>query len=135
MKKNLLILTLCAFIAAGSAFAADINSLEGLTPAQKQKISQIQHQFKIQNDAIEQKIITYNSKISEVKNDVNKSTAEADILTSAYQKNIDTLKLEQKKLEESTDASYKTVLTEEQYKSLKEQQTNVEDAFQNFLKK
>ncbi len=135
MKKNLLVFTFTALFLISSAFALDVNSLENLTPVQKQKISQVQHKYKVENDAIEQKIITYNSKIAEIKKDVTKSPSEIDMLTSAYQKNIDTLKTEQKNLEETTDSSYKTILTEEQYNSWKTQQLNTQNAFQNFLKK
>ena len=72
---------------------------------------------------------------AQVKNDKDKTPEQVLLLTSAYERNLSTLKTQQKVLEQKTDAMYKSVLTPEQYNQYKAQQLNVQDSFNNFLQK
>lgn len=133
MKKTLFLLTLATLLSVNLVFADTFDSLTGITPAQKQKLTQIHSQFKMQNDALEQKIISYNNKLIEVQKDTTKSISEIAMLKAAYERNLKTLKAQQAKLEADVDGLYKSVMTMEQYNSYKNQKTQVENSFQHFL--
>ena len=136
MKKLILFSTvICLLCSANVVFAEDFDSLEGITAAQKQQLTQIQYNFKQENNSLETRIMEYNNKIEQVKNDKDKTTEQAALLTSAYERNLSTLKTQQKLLEQKTDNLYKSVLTDEQYNQYKAQQTNVQDSFNKFLQK
>ncbi len=57
------------------------------------------------------------------------------LLSGAYERNLETLKAQQKQLKQETDALYKSVMTDEQFKQYNERQTNADDAFKKFLQK
>ena len=136
MKKTTLLLGIIAILASSaSVFAYGFDSLENITPAQKQKLTQIQYNYKQENNSLEMRIMDYNNKIAQVKNDKDKTPEQVSLLTSAYERNLSTLKTQQKILEQKTDAMYKSVLTPEQYNQYKAQQLNVQDSFNNFLQK
>ena len=136
MKKTTLLLGIIAILASSaSVFAEGFDSLENITPAQKQKLTQIQYNYKQENNSLEMRIMDYNNKIAQVKNDKDKTPEQVSLLTSAYERNLSTLKTQQKILEQKTDAMYKSVLTPEQYNQYKAQQLNVQDSFNNFLQK
>ena len=136
MKRTAILIGIATFFAfSGVVFAEGFDSLEGLTPAQMQKLTQIQYNFKQENNSLEMRIMDYNNKIAQVKNDKDKTPEQVSLLTSAYERNLSTLKTQQKILEQKTDAMYKSVLTPEQYNQYKAQQLNVQDSFNNFLQK
>ena len=136
MKKTTLFLGIIALLASSvSVFAEGFDSLENITSAQKQKLTQIQYNYKQENNSLEMRIMDYNNKIAQVKNDKDKTPEQVLLLTSAYERNLSTLKTQQKVLEQKTDAMYKSVLTPEQYNQYKAQQLNVQDSFNNFLQK
>ena len=136
MKKTTLFLGIIALLASSvSVFAEGFDSLENITSAQKQKLTQIQYNYKQENNSLEMRIMDYNNKIAQVKNDKDKTPEQVSLLTSAYERNLSTLKTQQKILEQKTDAMYKSVLTPEQYNQYKAQQLNVQDSFNNFLQK
>ena len=136
MKKTTLLIGIVALLASSSlAFAEGFDSLENITPAQKQKLTQIQYNYKQENNSLEMRIMDYNNKINQVKNDPDKTPEQVSLLTSAYERNLATLKAQQKVLEQRTDSMYKSILTPEQYNQYKVQQINVQDSFNNFLQK
>lgn len=136
MKKTTLFLGIIALLASSvSVFAEGFDSLENITSAQKQKLTQIQYNYKQENNSLEMRIMDYNNKIAQVKNDPDKTPEQVTLLTSAYERNLSTLKTQQKILEQKTDAMYKSILTPEQYNQYKAQQINVQDSFNNFLQK
>lgn len=136
MKKFALMLCIFSFISISNmTFAQEFDSLENLTEAQKQKLTQIQYNFKQDNESLEMRIMEYNNKMAKVKNDVTKTPEQVSLLTSAYERNISTLKTQQKLLQQKTEASYRAVMTDDQYAQYKAQQMNVEEAFKNFLQK
>ncbi len=136
MKKTTLLLGVMAVLASsGIVFAEGFDSLDGITPVQMQKLTKIQYNFKQENNSLEMRIMDYNNKIAQVKNDPDKTPEQVTLLTSAYERNLSTLKTQQKILEQKTDAMYKSILTPEQYNQYKAQQINVQDSFNNFLQK
>ena len=152
MKKSLIVLTALLLMNSTVVWADDFSGIDGITADQRQKLSRIHFKYKTENNNLEQKIIEYNSMIINLKNSSilsplinscllknssgdNKSPSDIAKLTEAYQKNIDTLKEEQKKLEEETKSLYKAVFTEEQYKQYEAQKVKTENAFNNFLQK
>ncbi len=136
MKKTTLLIGVMALLASSSvAIAEGFDSLENITPAQKQKLTQIQYNYKQENNSLETRIMDYNNKINQVKNDPDKTPEQVSLLTSAYERNLATLKAQQKVLEQKTDSMYKSILTPEQYNQYKVQQINVQNSFDNFLKK
>ena len=136
MKRTAILIGIATFFAfSGVVFAEGFDSLEGLTPAQMQKLTQIQYNFKQENNSLEMRIMDYNNKIAQVKNDKDKTPEQVSLLTSAYERNLSTLKTQQKILEQKTDSMYKSVLTPNQYNQYRLQQINVQDSFSNFLQK
>lgn len=135
MKKNFLFALAVMILMSGSVFADNFDDLEGITPAQKQKLSQIHFKYKQENNALEQRIIENNSKLLQLQNETGKSASDIAMLKAAYERNINTLKRQQDDLEKSTNESYKTILTEEQFKQYEAQKVQTENAFNNFLQK
>lgn len=135
MKKSIFTLMLiCSFCITG-AYAAPFETLDGITPTQVEKLTQIQQNYKKENDALENRIMEYNNKLIQVKNDKEKTQQQINLLTSAYERNISSLKTQQKLLEQKTEADYRAVMTIDQYSQYKAEQINVQDAFKNFLQK
>ncbi len=135
MKKTILLFGLvCAFLGT-AAFADVFDSLQGITPAQKQKLTQIQFNYKQQNNAIETRITEYNNKINQLKQDKDRTPEQIELLSGAYERNLETFKAQQKQLEKETDDLYKANLTDEQYLQYRALQMNVQDSFNDFLQK
>ncbi len=136
MKKIALMFgVILIFCSVNTAFADNFDSLEGLTEVQKQKLTQIQYNYKQQNDSLDNKIMDYNNKLKQLQNDKDKTSSQISLLSGAYERNLETLKAQQKQLKQETDASYKSVMTDEQFKQYQAQQINVDDSFNKFLQK
>ena len=135
MKKFLLALSIVGIIASTNVVMAEsFDSLQNLTPIQKQKLSQIQFNYKSQIDELENRIMEYQNKLAKAKEDVTKSKEQKALITSAYERNIQTLKTQKSQLEDAMKASYKSVMTTEQYKQYSMQQIKVQDAFSEFVR-
>ena len=57
------------------------------------------------------------------------------VLTSAYQRNIESLKAQQEELANKLDDDYKSILTDEQYKQYILQKEYAQNSFSKFLQK
>ncbi len=136
MKKLLtLFSSICILSMVSAAYADIFDNLQNLSPEQKSQLTRIYQKYKFENNNYETKIMEYTDKLSKVKEDTEKTPEQLSVLTGAYERNLATLKAQQKKLEEETESLYQTVMTQEQYKQYKEQQVNVQDAFNKFLQK
>ena len=135
MKKSVITLTaLSILFASNIAMAEGFDNISNLTPVQKQKLNQIHFNYKQENNALETKIMSYESKLAEVKNDANKSAQEKALIISTYERNISTLNAQKKQLEEAMQKSYQTVMTPQQYQQYSTQQIKVQDAFSEFVR-
>ncbi len=115
--------------------ADEFDNLEGITPAQKEQIAQIQLVYKQEYNANETKIMDYTNKLSQIKQETSHDPAQQALLIGAYERNINALKSRQEQLKQETDKKYKSVLTEKQFQQYLTQQIKVENAFNDFLKK
>ncbi len=134
MKKALLFVLL-VFLTSNVSFAEMFDNLTNLSPAQKDELTRTYQKYKTEYNSYETRIMEYTDKLNKLKSDSEKTPEQMAVLTGAYERNLTTLKAQQKKLEEETDAAYQSILTVDQYKEYKEQQVNTENAFNNFLKK
>lgn len=135
MKKILLALVaVCIIFSANVVIADSFDSLQNLSPVQKQKLTQIQFSYKNQIDALETKIMDYKNKLAKVKSDNTKTKEQLALLTSSYERNISTLEAQKAQLEDAMDNAYKSVMTVEQYKQYRAQQIKVQDAFSEFVR-
>ena len=108
------------------AFALDSSEIDSLNFDLKQeKISRIKSDFLRQNSFYDSKILEYNDKISVVQKDENKSDAQKKLLIGAYERNIDTLKLQQKLLKQETDSLYKSVMSDDEFAKFKNSQSDI----------
>lgn len=136
MKKLIITLSVLSLLTiSGSAFAENFDSLQGLTAVQKQQLSQAQFKFKQENDALNNKIIDYQSKLAQLNRQTEKTPEQIALIKATYERNIETFKAQQEILKKQMDASYKKVMTQEQYQQYQAQQIQVQDAFANFLRK
>lgn len=135
MKKNFIVLSAILLFASNNVFADSFDNLSNLTTAQKEQLTQIHDAYKQENNAIETKIMEFNSKIAKIQKETDKSASDISVLTSAYQRNVDSLKAKQQKLAKQLDEDYKAVLSEEQYRQYELQKGFVDTAFNNFLQK
>ncbi len=136
MKKVFILSLFCMLLSGVSAFAADdFETLKDISPAQKQQLTLIKTTYKQQLDSIDNSIMSYNSKIEQVKQDNDKTPEQAELLTGAYERNIESLKNQKKLIETEMENKYKTVLTDEQFKQYRAHQMVVENAFNTFLQK
>ena len=135
MKKILLTLSIVGIIASVNiAMAESFDSLQNLTPVQKQKLTQIQFNYKSQIDALDNRIMDYKNKLAKAQADVTKSKEQKALITSSYQRNIQTLETQKAQLEEAMKNSYKSVMTAEQFREYSSQQLKVQDAFSEFVR-
>lgn len=135
MKKILLALVALGIIYSANVVMADsFDSLQSLTPVQKQKLTQIQFSYKNQIDSLETRIMEYKNKLARAKSDTTKTKEQIALLTSTYERNISTLETQKEQLESAMDNAYKSVMTLEQYKQYRAQQINVQDAFSEFVR-
>lgn len=136
MKKlNLLLALLLIFSSFNFAFAIDLEKISNLTDDQKTKIAAFQTGYVKQYNDNETKIMDFTNKINQIKNDSEKTSEQILLLTGAYERNLTALKAQQQQLKNQSEEFYKSVLTEEQYKQYQLQQFQVENAFNEFLKK
>ncbi len=135
MKKILLTLAILGVIFSSNVvFAESFDSLQNLTPTQKQKLSQLQFSYKTQIDALETRIMAYKDKLAKAKADTTKTKEQIALLTGAYERNISTLETQKKQLEDAMKKSYQTVMTQEQFQQYSAQQIKVQDAFSEFVR-
>ena len=135
MKKSLLALAIIGIIFSSNAvMAEEFDSLQNLTPTQKQKLSQLQFSYKTQIDALETRIMAYKDKLAKAKADTTKTKEQIALLTGAYEKNISTLEAQKKQLEDAMKKSYQSVMTAQQYQQYSTQQIKVQDAFSEFVR-
>lgn len=135
MKKFLLAFVALGIICSANVVMADsFDSLQNLTPVQKQKLTQIQFSYKNQIDSLETRIMEYKNKLARAKSDTTKTKEQIALLTSTYERNISTLETQKEQLESAMDNAYKSVMTLEQYKQYRAQQINVQDAFSEFVR-
>ena len=135
MKKFLLALSIVGIIgSANIVMAESFDTLQNLTPVQKQKLSQIQFNYKTQIDELENRIMDYKNKLSRAKADITKSKEQLALITSAYERNIQTLETQKAQLEDAMKNSYRSVMTPEQFKQYITQQIKVQDAFSEFVR-
>ena len=135
MKKGLLALAIVGIIFSSNVvMAEEFDSLQNLTPVQKQKLSQLQLSYKTQIDALENRIMTYQDKLAKAKTDATKTKEQIALLTGAYERNISTLETQKKQLENAMKKSYQTVMTPQQYQEYSAQQIKVQDAFSEFVR-
>ncbi len=136
MKKFVFLFgVMFAFTAFNAVIADGFDALEGLSANQKQELTEIQSNYKKQNDSLDNKIMEYNNKLDQIKNDKEKTPSQISLLSAAYERNLETLKAQQKQLKQETDASYKSIMTEDQFKQYQAQQIKVDDSFSKFLQK
>ncbi len=136
MKKLLTALIFLMTLGIFTVVNADeFDNLEGITPAQKEQITQIQLVYKQEYNANETKIMDYTNKLSQIKQETSHDPAQQALLIGAYERNINALKSRQEQLKQETDKKYKAILTEKQFQQYLSQQIRVENAFNDFLKK
>ena len=135
MKKSVITLTVLSILFASNiAMAEGFDKISNLTPVQKQKLNQIHFNYKQENNALETKIMSYQSKLAEVKNDANKSAQEKALIVSTYEKNISTLKAQQNAVKSNAEKLYQTVMTPAQYQQYAMQGAQAEMQINDFLK-
>ena len=136
MKKFNLVLTLLILLSSiNICFAIDLEKITNLTPEQKTKIAEIQSNYTKEYNDNETKIMDYTNKLNQIKTDTDKTPEQISILSGAYERNLIAIKARQQQLKNETEETYKSILTEEQYKQYQLQQLQVDNAFSEFLKK
>ena len=138
MNKKLLltgILTAGILFSGLTSFAVKIEEIPGLTSEQKAELAKISENYTKEYNALETSIMNYTDKLNRVKADKEKSAEQISLLTGAYERNLESLKSRKTLLENTTDAKYKELLTQEQYQILKSQDQTVQSSFDKFLQK
>ena len=115
--------------------AEDFAYLENLSAVQKQQLNRIYHSYKQENNSLEMRIINYKDKLIKLQEVSDISEEQANLLKTAYERNINVLTTQQERLKEQTEQQYKSVMSPEQYKQHLAQQMQVENAFNEFLRK
>ena len=106
MKKILLAFAIIGIIYSSNVvFAESFDTLQNLTPTQKQKLSQIQFSYKNQLDALENKIMAYQDKLAKAKADTTKTKEQIALMIGAYERNIATLEAQKKQIENAMKKS------------------------------
>ena len=136
MKKiNLMFVLFFLLSSFNFASAIDVEKITDLTPEQKTKIAEIQSNYTKEYNDNETKIMDYTNKLNQIKTDTDKTPEQISILSGAYERNLIAIKARQQQLKNETEETYKSILTEEQYKQYQLQQLQVDNAFSEFLKK
>ncbi len=136
MKKYSLILALSFLLSSiNICYAINIENISNLTPEQKTKIAEIQTAYTKEYNENETKIMDYTNKLNQIKADTEKTADQISILAGAYERNLIAIKARQQQLKNETEEQYHALLTEEQYKEYQMQQLQVDNAFNEFLKK
>ena len=133
MRKILLFVFM--FFISIPVFAQDFSYLDDLSAVQKQKLTQIYHSYKQENQSLEMRIMDYQEKLKKLESIQDKKVEQIDLLKSAYERNIKTLAVQQELLKSKTERMYETVMTPNQYKQHLAQQMQIENAFSDFLRK
>ena len=133
-KLFLLIIVLSAF---GSipAFSQDFAYIENLSPVQKQQLSRVYQAYKQENNSLEMRIINYKDKLIQLQDVSDISVEQIELLRTSYERNIKVLTTDQERLKAQTEQRYKNIMSPEQYKQYLAQQMQVENAFNEFLRK
>ena len=134
MKKIVLSLVAVGLL-SGAAFADLFDNLSNISPEQMEQLTQIHNTYKQENDDMENKIMEYTNKLTQIQLSNDKTAEQKALLSSAYERNLMVLQVQIDQLKANTDAAYKQILTDEQYKEYAAQQIRVENAFSDFLKK
>jgi len=135
MKRILTSIFILTFLISGSAFADMFDNLSNLSPAQKEQLTEAYNNYKKLNNEIETQIMSYNSKMAQVQKETDKTASDIQILVSAYQRNIESLKAEQERLDKHLEDSYKSIMTQEQFGQYQLQKDFAQSAFAKFLQK
>jgi len=136
MKKSIIsLISLLVLFVSAPAFANNFDTLDNLTPVQKQKLNQIFFNYKQQNNALQTDISSYQDKLNRLEKEISNTPDQKKLLKATYERNVQTLMKKQADLQKATDDMYKSVLTLEQYKQYQQQQVAVKDAFSQFLQK
>ena len=99
MKKLIVTLGILSSLFIANIAMADVfDTLEGLSPTQKEQLTQIYNTYKEQNNSIDTQIMQYTDKISQLKNVTNKTETELSLLKSNYETNVQSLKNQQQLL-------------------------------------
>lgn len=132
--KRIFVLIFMIFLAT-PAFSQDFSYLDDLSAVQKQKLSQIYHSYKQENNSLEMRIMDYQTKLNKLETLQDRSAEQINLLKTAYERNIKTLAVQQELLKSKTERMYETVMTPNQYKQHLAQQMQIENAFSDFLRK
>ena len=136
MKKIIFTLVMIGLMSQTNiAFAGDFDNITGLTPVQKETLARIQGDYKLEYNQNETNIMQYTDKLKQIKEQKDITPEQASLLTSAYERNINVLKNRQNELKNETEAKYKEVFTDEQYKEYQMLQIKADNAFSDFLRK
>lgn len=135
MKKSIITLTaLSILFASNIAMAEGFDNLTNLTPVQKQKLNQIHFNYKQEYNSLESRIMGYQSKLAQVENATDKSAQEKALIKATYEKNIATLKAQQKAVKANAEKMYQTVMTPAQFQQYNLQESRAEMQMSDFLK-
>ena len=135
MKKTVISLTVLSILfAANIAMADSFDNLSNLTPVQKQKLNQIQFNYKQEYNSLETRIMDYQSKLAQVENATDKSAQEKALIKSTYERNIATLKAQQNAVKANAEKMYQTVMTPAQFQQYNLQGAQAEMQMSEFLK-
>ena len=135
MKKLILSLTvLSIMVSANVVMAEGFDNLTNLTPVQKQKLNQIQFNYKQDYNSLETRIMDYQSKLAQVQNAADKTPQEKALIKATYEKNIATLKAQQNAVKANAEKMYQTVMTPAQFQQYSVQQSRAEMQMSDFLK-
>ena len=87
--KRIFVLIFMIFLAT-PAFSQDFSYLDDLSAVQKQKLSQIYHSYKQENNSLEMRIMDYQTKLNKLETLQDRSAEQINLLKTAYERNIKT---------------------------------------------
>ena len=135
MRKSVTTLTVLSILfATNFVMAEGFDNLTNLTPVQKQKLNQIQFNYKQDYNSLETRIMGYQSKLAQLQNATDKSAQEKALIKATYEKNIATLKAQQKAVKDNAEKMYQTILTPAQFQEYNLQTSKAELQMSEFLK-
>ena len=135
MKNLFLSLAILSVFCSMPAFSQDFAYIENLSAVQKQQLTRIYQTYKQENNSLEMRIIDYKDKLIRLQENATVSSEQFDLLKSTYERNIKVLTTQQERLKAQTEQKYQSVMSPEQYKQHLAQQMQVENAFNDFLRK
>lgn len=135
MKKIFLLIIVLSAFGSIPAFSQDFAYIENLSPVQKQQLSRVYQAYKQENNSLEMRIINYKDKLIQLQDVSDISVEQIELLRTSYERNIKVLTTEQERLKAQTEQRYKNIMSPEQYKQYLAQQMQVENAFNEFLRK